>query len=96
MTSQKRLVPYSVYLDEETHEALREKAKSRQASKLVRQAITMILDGGDDYSSGYAHALRDMSSILQSDVVLNDISFKDEKLADYVVARISFLESGHR
>lgn len=44
MEGSKRLIPYSVYLSEEIHNALKEKARSRQASKVVRDAITMILE----------------------------------------------------
>ena len=44
MEGSKRLIPYSVYLSEEVHVALKEKARARQASKIVRDAITMILE----------------------------------------------------
>ena len=42
MEGSKRLVPYSVYLDASVHEALKEKARSRGASKMVRDAMDII------------------------------------------------------
>ena len=77
MESSKRLIPYSVYLSEEVHVALKEKARSRQASKIVRDAITMILEGGDQFSSGYKQGLRD--------------AIKDRKIADHLIDQLEQL-----
>ena len=49
----KKLIPYSVYLPPEHHKMLKKAAKERKASSLVRDAIVMLLDGGDVFKSGY-------------------------------------------
>jgi 3-methyl-2-oxobutanoate hydroxymethyltransferase len=46
MEASKRLIPYSVHLSESVYNALKEHAKGRKASSIVRDAITMILEGG--------------------------------------------------
>lgn len=78
----KRLIPYSLYLPEETYLQLKERAKHRQASSVVRDAITMILEGNDQYDAGYKQAARDILKIIDSHEMLNDLAYKDEHLAD--------------
>jgi superfamily II helicase len=87
----KRLIPYSVYLSEETHEALREKARSRQASKVVRDAITMILEGGDQFSSGYKQGLRDAMNVIMRDESASMVSINDKKIADNLIDQLELL-----
>lgn len=60
----RKLVPYSVYLAEDQVKQLKAFAEKRQASKVIRDAITMILDGSDAYNSGYNQAIRDVSKII--------------------------------
>lgn len=91
MEKSKRLIPYSVYLSEETHDALREKARSRQASKVVRDAITMILEGGDQFSSGYKQGLRDAMDIIHKDDLASTVAVHDRKIADHLIDQIEGL-----
>ena len=60
----RKLIPYSVYLPPEYYERIKEAAKHRQASGLVRDAIVMMLDGGDIYKSGYNKAIRDAAKVI--------------------------------
>ena len=60
-----KLVPYSVYLPREYYDKIREHAKARKASSLVRDAICMILDGDDAHKAGYNKALRDAIKIVE-------------------------------
>jgi len=62
--STKKLIPYSVYIPEEYHNKLKEAAKQRKASSLVRDALIMIMDGGDIYKSGYNKALADAAQVI--------------------------------
>ena len=91
MEGSKRLVPYSVYLSEEVHTALKEKARSRQASKVVRDAITMILEGGDQFSSGYKQGLRDAMDLIHRDELAATVSVHDRKIADHLIDQIEEL-----
>jgi hypothetical protein len=43
---------------------LRELAKRRQASSLIRDAISSILDGGDIFSAGYNRGLKDAAEVI--------------------------------
>ncbi len=88
MEKSKRLIPYSVYLDPEIHDALKEKARNRQASKIVRDAITMILEGGDQFSSGYKQALRDVSSLIHKDDLAGSVSVNDRRISDHLIDQI--------
>ena len=60
----RKLVPYSVYLAEDQIARLKSFAEKRQASRVIRDAITMILDGSDAFNSGYNQAIRDISKII--------------------------------
>jgi predicted DNA-binding protein len=60
----KKLIPYSVYLPPEYYERIKQAAKNRQASSMVRDAIVMMLDGGDVYKSGYNKAIRDAAKVI--------------------------------
>ena len=83
MEGSKRLIPYSVYLSEEIHNALKEKARSRQASKVVRDAITMILEGGDQFTSGYKQGLRDAMDLIHKDDLAGTVSVNDRRVSDH-------------
>jgi hypothetical protein len=83
-----RLIPYSVYLDPEIHEALKEKARSRQASKMVRDAITMILEGSDQFTSGYKQALRDVADMVHRDELATSVSVNERRISDHLIDQI--------
>lgn len=61
---ERKLVPYSVYISEEHHEKLKAAAKDRKAAAIVRDAISMILDGQDVFNSGYNKGLEDASKVI--------------------------------
>ena len=62
----KRLVPYSVHLPEDIYNKLKQAAGDRKASALVRDAITLITDGGDQYVAGYNKGIRDAMATVES------------------------------
>ena len=59
-----KLIPYSVYLPPEYYEQIKELAKERKASGLVRDAICMIRDGGDQFKAGYNKGLDDAVKVI--------------------------------
>jgi len=59
-----KLIPYSVYLPPEYYEQIKELAKERKASGLVRDAICMIMDGGDQFKAGYNKGLDDAVKVI--------------------------------
>lgn len=60
----RKLIPYSVYLPEEHYKKLRKAAKDRKASALMRDAVMLILDGGDTFQAGYKKGVLDSVRVI--------------------------------
>ena len=88
----KKLIPYSVYLPERQHKALKKAAKNRKASELIRDAIEMILDGGKPYDSGYNQGLRDAAKTVYNCKEAQMIAVKGRNLADILTENIELLQ----
>jgi predicted DNA-binding protein len=89
---QKKLVPYSVYLPVEMHTRLKKEAKNRTASKLIRDAICMIIDGNDAYTSGYNKAIKDASQLVYDCPEAQMIAIKGKDLGSILTDQIEALE----
>jgi bisphosphoglycerate-independent phosphoglycerate mutase (AlkP superfamily) len=87
-----KLIPYSVYLPKDYHEKIRELAKERKASGMIRDAICMILDGGDQYKSGYNQGLRDSIKYVRKIQDLKIIAIRGRYVDDIVAQQIEQLE----
>lgn len=81
---EKRLIPYSVHLPEEVYKKLKAAAGERKASALVRDAITLIVDGDDEFNGGYNKAIRDVIAILHSDQWCKAIGIEGQSVAYYL------------
>jgi predicted amino acid racemase len=90
--SVKKLIPYSVYLPIDYHEKIRLLAKQRKASALIRDAICMMLDGGNQYQSGYNQAIRDVTKTIKKISEIKDISFKGIGLDEIITEQVKQLE----
>jgi hypothetical protein len=88
----KKLVPYSLYLPQEHYLKLKEAAKDRKASALIRDAIAMILDGGDAFSSGYNKACRDAAQLVYDCKEAQMIAIKGKDLGSILTEQIEALE----
>jgi len=88
----KKLIPYSVYLPAEQHEKLKLLAKDRKAAALVRDAISMILEGNDAYTSGYNKGCRDAAKIVYDCEEAQMIAVKGKDLGAILAERIDTLE----
>lgn len=91
MDTSKRLIPYSVHLTPEIYEKLKEVAQERRASKMVRDAITMIISGKDEYNSGYNKALDDVAQAINTDEYLNIIGIEDEPISGRICKQLMML-----
>jgi hypothetical protein len=69
----KRLIPYSVHLPEDIYKKLKAAAGERKASALVRDSITMIVEGGTAFNSGYNKGLRDSVKIVESEPAITGL-----------------------
>jgi len=85
---EKKLIPYSVHLREDIYLKLKEFARDRKATSLVRDAITMIIEGDDTFNAGYNKALRDVISLIKEDTWATKIGIDGESLAQHFEAQI--------
>jgi hypothetical protein len=90
--AEKKLIPYSVYLPKDYHDKLKDVAKDRKASALIRDAIQMILDGGDAYRGGYNKGVRDAAQIVYECDEAQMVAIKGRDLGDILTDRIKELE----
>ena len=81
---EKRLVPYSVHLREDIYLKLKEFAKDRKATALVRDAITMIVEGDDAFSGGYNKAVRDIMAVIDQDQWCKAIGVDQVTIAEHL------------
>jgi hypothetical protein len=81
---EKRLVPYSVHLREDIYLKLKEFAKDRKATALVRDAITMIVEGDDAFNGGYNKAVRDIMAVIEQDQWCKAIGVDQVTIAEHL------------
>jgi hypothetical protein len=74
------------------HSKLKEAAKSRKASVLIRDAITMILEGNDAYTSGYNKAVKDAAQLIYDCPEAQYIAIKGRDLGSILTEQIELLE----
>lgn len=77
----KRLIPYSVHLPEDVYLKLKEAAGNRKASALVRDAITLIVEGDDEFNGGYNKGVRDCVRMIQQNELCKAIGYYEDTLA---------------
>lgn len=80
----KRLIPYSVHLPEEIYKKLKAAAGERKASALVRDAITIIVNGDDEFNGGYNKAVSDVINMIKDDGICSRISVDGNTIADHL------------
>jgi len=81
---EKRLIPYSIHLREDIYLKLKQAAKSRKATALVRDAITMIIEGDDSFNGGYNKAIRDVSNLINHDQWCESIGINGVSIATHL------------
>jgi hypothetical protein len=59
---------------------------------MVRDAVSMILDGKDEYSAGYNRALKDSIEIIDSCKEIEHIAVRGKYLADILAEGINAME----
>ena len=88
----KNLIPYSVYLPAEYHERLRKAAKERKASSIVREAVIMMLDGGDIYRSAYNKGVSDSEDVVYSCKEAQMVAVNKRDIGVILAEKISLLK----
>jgi len=88
----KKLIPYSVYLPLEHHQKLKELAKQRKASVLIRNAIGMLVDGTDAFTTGYNVGIQDAAKVIYECEEAQMIAIKGKDLGVVLSERIEELK----
>jgi hypothetical protein len=88
---EKRLIPYSVYIPVELHAQLKELAKERKASGVIRGAIEMILTGQDVWQSGYRKGIQDAAQVVYECPEAQMVAVKGRDLGAILTERIKEL-----
>ena len=88
----KNLVPYSVYLPRKYHDKLKELAKTRRASAMIRDAITLIMDGNDVYKSAYNKGISDAAKVVYDSEEAQMVAVKGRDLGATLTDQIKALE----
>ena len=88
----KKLVPYNLYLYTEHVDKLKKMAGQRKASSLVRDAVSMMLDGKDEYYAGYNRALSDSVSVINSCKEIEHIAVRGVQISDILADQIKAME----
>jgi hypothetical protein len=83
-----RLVPYSVHLKREVYDKLKLAAGQRKASALVRDAITMIVEGDDEFNGGYNKGIRDAISVIREDDLATGLAFNGDTVAELLAEKL--------
>ena len=79
-----KLIPYSVHLPPDIHAKPKEAAGNRKASSLVRDAITLIIEGDEEFNGGYNKAISDLSNMLSDMEIFMRIGYDGECMADHL------------
>jgi hypothetical protein len=85
---EKRLVPYSVHLPQNIYKQLKAAAGQRKASGMVRDAITMIIEGDDDLNAVYNKALRDAVDVIKDDEHATIIAVGGQSISDLLARKL--------
>lgn len=85
----KRLIPYSVHLREDIYNQLKDAAKGRKASGIVRDAITMIIEGDDAFNAGFNKGLREAMKVVRDDVWAKSLAVHGELLSEVLADQIA-------
>lgn len=88
----KNLIPYSVYLPVDYHKRLRAAARDRKASGIVRDAVMMILDGGDVYNSAYNKGITDASQVVYDCKEAQMVAVRGRDIGSILAEQIDLLK----
>jgi hypothetical protein len=77
----KKLIPYSVHLREDIYLKLKAAAGYRRAAGMVRDAITMLIEGDDTFNAGYNKAIKDVINVVQENQSANAIAIEGQTIA---------------
>lgn len=91
MEKQKKLVPYSVYIPQGHHKKLKQLAKERKASEMIRNAIDLLMTNNDVFKAGYNKAIEDSSKVIYECQEAQMVAVKGKDLGAHLSEQIKML-----
>jgi len=88
-----RLIPYSVHLRRDIYDKLKEAAGDRKASALVRDAITMIIEGENQVIGGYRKGVREAIETVHKNKLAMNIAYEGEPIGEILIDQLNMLIS---
>ena len=86
-----RLVPYSVHLKRDVYDKLKLAAGERKASSLVRDAITLIVEGGTTYNGGYNKGVRDSIRVVETESLISGLVINGRRVGPTLITHMEKL-----
>jgi hypothetical protein len=93
MEASAKLIPYSVHLRPDIFKKLKEAAGNRRASSLVRDAITMIIEGDDAYTSGFNKGVSSAVTVIENDENASLIAIGGSSIGQILIEQILTLKT---
>jgi hypothetical protein len=91
METPKRMIPYAVHLPEDIYNKMKDAAKERKASAIVRDAITMIVEGDSVYTTGYKKGVKESIDVVLNNDGAKTISYGKQTIADSIASDLGML-----
>ena len=85
------MIPYAVHLPEDIYNKLKVAAKERKASAIVRDAITMIVEGDSVYTTGYKKGVKESIDAVLNNDGAKTISYGKQTIADSIASDLGML-----
>ena len=88
--------PYSLYLPEEYINRIKELAKERKASEVIRDAIVAALDNSGEHDAGYNKGLRDAIKVISNCKEAYETAIRDVPISDLLADQLrQIMVHGH-
>jgi len=87
-----KLIPYSFYIPANLYKKLKLLARDRKASELIRNAVQMLVDGHNEYDSGYNQALKDAIQVIDSNEFASIVSIHSHSIKSLIISDVKTLE----
>lgn len=89
---ERKMIPYSLYLPEDIYLKIKELAKKRKAAPLIRDAISMAINGHDEFTSGYNKGISDAAKVIYESKEAQMIAVNGRDLGAVLTEQIEMLE----
>lgn len=89
---EKKMIPYSLYLPADLFQKVKDLARERKAAPLIRDAISMVINGHDLFNAGYNKGIEDASKVIYENKEAQMIAVNGRDLGAVLTEQIKLLE----